>query len=474
MYNKNTKIVCTLGPSSDSVKEIVALIQAGMNVARLNFSHGTYEHHTKIIQNIKKAEKVTGKIVGILQDLQGPKIRLGELPKEGITLKNEEELEMTIKKIIGERKEDKLIIPINYKNLLKDVKKNDIILLNDGLVEIRVVKKKKTSVICKVKFGGLIKTKCGVHLPTSNVSSETITKKDKADLEFGLKHNLDFVAMSFVKNKKDIDQLRDMIEKSGKEVQIIAKIERHEAVKNLTEIIKASDGVMVARGDLGTDIPAEQVPIVQKRIIKLANRYGKPVITATQVLQSMVKESRATRAEISDAANAVFDHTDAIMLSNESAVGKYAVKATTTLTKVASTVEKELQKHEELLEHLNSNTYLSNVNATCLNACELASDTKANLLVIYTGHGYTARQIAKHRLYIPMIVITPHEKTARQLTLVWGVNKVFVKKFERKDRLKPEAMIKFLKQNKVVKPNDEVVLVCNASKKESTISTVKV
>ena len=285
--------------------------------------------------------------------------------------------------------------------------------------------------------------------------------------------DVDFVALSFVKNRKDIEQLRKMITKAGRTARIVAKIERHEAIANLRDIIKATDAVMVARGDLGTDIPAEQVPIIQKSIIAIANRYGKPVITATHVLQSMVKESKATRAEISDAANAIFDHTDAIMLSNETAVGKYPVKATTTLTKVASAVEKELQKHEEVLDYVLHRGKISQRNATCQNACEMAHDLNADYMAIYTEDGYTARHIAKHRLFIPIICITPDKKVARQLSLVWGINTIFIKRCNKNNAKKIDEIVKLLKKEKITKKGSKIVIVCNASKKESLISTIK-
>lgn len=472
MYSKNTKIVATLGPASDTLKDIVSLIQAGMDVARLNFSHGTYEHHAKLINTIKKAEKKTGRTIAIMQDLQGPKIRLGELPKEGIKLRKGEEVFITISKVVGSKSADEIIVPIQYKKIVKDLKKNETILINDGLIELKATKITKNGVYCKVMIEGTIKTRNGVHLPNSSISAKTITPKDKKDLEFGLKHDVDFVALSFVKNKKDIEDLRKMIKKAKKKTRIIAKIERHEAIKYLKEIIRSADGVMVARGDLGTDIPAEQVPIVQKRMMRLANKFGKPIITATQVLSSMVKKSRATRAEISDAANAVFDHTDAIMLSNETAVGKYPVKAVTTLSKVARAVEKEMQKHEELIEqHVPKR--ISALNATCLNACELAVDSKATHIAIYTNHGFTARHIAKHRLYIPMIVITPDKKAARQLNLVWGIDDIIIKKIDGKGD-KSQKVFQLLKKNKIVKKGDKVVAVCHASQQESTISTYKI
>ncbi len=446
-----------------------------MNVARLNFSHGTHNHHTKIIKNIHKAEKITGKRIGILQDLQGPKIRIGEMPKEGIKLKENKEFILTTRKIQGTEEGKTITIPITYKNLVKDVRKNDIILIDDGIIEVRILKVSKTQLLCKVKTGGLVTTGRGINLPTSSISKPTITTKDKKDLAFGLKQNVDFIALSFVKSDKDIKALRKMIQRKKKDTAIIAKVERHEAVKNLKKIIRAADGVMVARGDLGADIKAEQVPIVQKRMIALANKYGKPVITATQVLYTMVKKSRPTRAEISDAANAVFDHTDAIMLSNESAVGKYPFRATSTLTKVATAVEKEMQKYEELRYDIpQGKTYLSSLNATCLSACELASDTKANFLIVYTTDGYTARQVAKNRHFTEVIAVTNSEKTARELTLVWGLNNICVQRITPRSRDKASKIIQFLKKKKIIKRGQKVVLVCNASKQEKLITSLKI
>lgn len=471
MPQKNTKIVCTLGPSSDSVKEIVNLINAGMDVARLNFSHGTYEHHSLLINNIHKAEKITGKRIGILQDLQGPKIRIGEMPEEGIKLEQNEELDLSIKNIIGEKKKKKIVIPVKYKNLIKDVKKGHAILVDDGLIEIKVLSIKKTFLHCKVINGGVVKKNKGINFPNSTITQKTITDKDLHDLEFGLNHQVDFVALSFVKSKEDIINLRKLIQAKKSDTSIIAKIERHEAVGNMREIIKAADGVMVARGDLGADIPPEKVPIVQKEIIAQANKYGKPVITATQVLYSMVKNPRATRAEISDAANAVYDHTDAIMLSNETAVGKFAEKATETLKNVALNVEREMKKHQELLENLSSHIHNTNIDATCLNACELAKDCNADLLVIYTETPEIAQNIAKHRLYLPIIILSNSEKVAQKLTLVWGINQVYVIDLPKTTSQKTEKIIDFLKKHKIIEKGQKVVIVCNIDKKEKLITS---
>lgn len=474
MYTKNTKIVCTLGPSSDSVSEITDLIHAGMNVARLNFSHGSYEHHTKIITNLRKAEKITGRRIAILQDLQGPKIRLGILPEEGIQVKKGETITLTIKKIVGKKTKKEILIPIQYKDIVKDAKAKDILLISDGIIEIKITKITKENLFCKVTAGGLLKSNQGVNSSTASISAQPITEKDKKDLAFGLKNNVDYIALSFVRSPKDIQELRKLIFKHKKTTKIVAKIERHEAVANLDKIIEIADALMVARGDLGIDIPAAQVPIVQKRMIALANRHAKPVITATQVLQSMVENPMATRAEISDAANAVFDSTDAIMLSNESAVGKYAIRATSTLSKVAMTVEKEMGKHPEDLEHLYARRNSGTINATCFNACELAKDTKANFIVVYTESGYTARHVAKYRPSVPIITITSSETIARELCLTWGLNKIIVHKLRAKEGGKTEEIVKLLKKNQLVKKGQKIVIVGSASKQEKMISTYKI
>lgn len=472
MYAKNTKVVCTLGPASNSVTEITKLVQAGMNVARLNFSHGDYKSHEELIRNIHIVEKNTGHRIGILQDLQGPKIRLGNLPIEGVQLKKGDTFILTGKKNDFKKSAKILHLPIQFKPFTKGLKKNDTILFNDGLIENQVVQMiDKENVKCLIKCGGLVRSHAGVHLPGITQNIETITEKDKKDLAFGLKNNVDYVALSFVKSAKDIENLRKLIKKHKKNTKIIAKIELKLAVDNLEEIVKTVDGVMVARGDLGIDIPAEQVPIVQKRIIALSNKYAKPVITATEVLLSMVTNPRATRAEISDAANAVYDRTDAIMLSNESAVGKFPSQATATLSRVAGTVEKELRKYSEL----ENNFFIHSrevANAHCSNACDLAEETKADYLVIYTSDGFTARELARHRPHTPIITICEQEKTARELTLVWGLNNIFAQTLKKENKI--EQITQILKKNKITKRGDKIVILANASKKEKIISNITI
>ncbi len=472
MHIKNTKVVCTLGPASNSVTEITKLVQAGMNVARLNFSHGDYKSHLELINNIHTVEKNTGKRIGILQDLQGPKIRLGDLPAEGVQLKKGDTFILTSAKNKSKKNAPSSHLPIQFKPFTKGLKKNDMILFNDGLIENQVLQViDKENVKCLVKCGGLVRGHAGVHLPGITQNIETITEKDKKDLVFGLKNNVDYVALSFVKDANDIKNLRKLITKQKKSTKIIAKIELKLAVDNLEEIIKTVDGVMVARGDLGIDIPAEQVPIIQKRIIALSNKYAKPVITATEVLLSMVNNPRATRAEISDAANAVYDRTDAIMLSNESAIGRFPAQAAATLSRVASTVEKELRKYSEL----ENNFFIHSrevVNPHCANACDLAEETKADYLVIYTSDGYTARELARHRPHTPIITICEKEETARELTLVWGLNNIFAHTLTKENKI--EQIVQILKKNKIVKPKNKIVILANASKKEKIISNITI
>jgi pyruvate kinase len=480
-----TKIVATLGPSSESYTTIEEMVQAGMDTARLNFSHGSYKNFKDLIDNVRKAAKKHKKIVGILQDLQGPKIRLGILPKEGIKIKRGEKIILSTAvstyKVSG--KPGKLqkelatpVIPVQYKALHKDVKKNNKIFIDDGLIQAQIMKISGKNITCLIKTSGTLYSNKGINVPDATISAKTLTAKDIKDLKFGLTQGVDYVALSFVKSAKDIKDLRNLIKKltnkSTNSPKIIAKIERHEAIDNLEEIIQETDGVMVARGDLGIEIPPEKVPIIQKAIIKLANRYAKPVITATQVLSSMVENPRPTRAEISDAANAVFDNTDAIMLSNETAIGAYPVKAVQTLAKVISAVENDQKKHEEILQTKIQNNTLPQLNATCLSACELALNSNADKVIIYSKDGYTVRQVIKHRVFIPTLIVTPNPQLIQELSLCWGINQSLYKKFTQQE-LKgsfTSTITRFLKSTKTVNSGEKIVIVYNAKNKGSVAS----
>ncbi|MFA7277956.1 MAG: pyruvate kinase [Candidatus Gracilibacteria bacterium] len=472
MLQKKTKIVCTLGPASDNPKTLEKMIRAGMNVARLNFSHGEYKNFEKTIKMIRDLSKKLDTPIAILQDLQGPKIRIGEMPKEGVAIKKNETVILSTGHDSYTTQKTTSIFPVQFKDLHKDVGPKDTILIDDGLIELTVEKITGTSIFCRVEADGTIKSHKGINVPTASLSADPLTPKDLKDLEFGIKHDVDYIALSFVRHPSDIIRLKKILASKKSKAKVMAKIERHEAVKNLEEIVKVSDALMVARGDLGVEIPAEQVPIVQKRMILLCNTYGKPVITATQMLNSMVENARATRAEISDAANAIFDHSDALMLSNETAVGKYPVEAVETLAKVARATEENLQKYEHLLPFKIRKFDIPVSNATCLNGTKLALDINADCIVAVSMSGYTAQHIAKHRIYKPIITFTTSEKVRNQLALVWGLNNIFVQKIDFKNAAKEIG--KFLKKEGVVKKGEEIVIVINASKDENLISTTVV
>lgn len=458
-----TKIICTIGPASQSPDVLNRMIAAGMDCVRLNFSHGTYAQFAGIIESVHKLSRKNGRQIAVIQDLQGPKIRVGNLNQE-IKIKKGQKITLAIHA-------EKNTIPVQYKDLPKDVKKGDMLLIDDGLIEISVtgVDSAKTKIYCVAKNDGIIKSHKGINVPTASISAPALTEKDKRDIDFGVKHGVDYIALSFVKSGKDILELKKILKRKKSHAKIIAKIERHEAITNLEQIIKAADAVMVARGDLGIEIPAEQVPLQQKKIIHLCNIYGKPVIVATQMLDSMIENPRATRAEISDAATAIFDHADAFMLSNETAVGKYPIEAARTLAKVASAVEHNLNHHPHLL-NLKRSEDMPITNATCLNATKLAQDIHAKFIVAVTASGFTVREIAKYRPFIPIIVFTPSENVAREMSLVWGVKKSFVQFINLTHPL-PQIK-KTLLSAKLVKNGDEIV-VCNAGfgKKEKLITT---
>ena len=439
-----------------------------MDVCRLNFSHGTIEEHGKLIHLVREASKKSGKTIAILQDLQGPKIRVGALPSPIAVVKNEKIILTMVDKLRALKKGLKQI-PVQYKKLATDVSRGDRILIDDGGIELKVIATTKTTITCRVINSGTIKSKKGINVPTASISAPPLTKKDLRDLAVGIKHDVDFVALSFVREANDIHKLRALLKKRGSKAHIIAKIERHEAIKNLEAIIEASDAVMVARGDLGIEVKPETVPVLQKKIIRLANMLGKPVIVATQMLQSMIEQPRATRAEISDAATAIFDHADAFMLSNETCVGKYPVSAVSTLRAVASSVESALEHENKVLYFKEPPHAVTDI--TCANACAIAHDMKAKYIVAVTKTGYTAREIAKHRSIIPIIAFTPHEKVKQHLALVWGVIKTFSCKKN------PATMVAFVKKTlmkeKLVRRGDKIVLCTAGQNAEQLTTTVR-
>lgn len=466
MFNR-TKIICTIGPASEEPAVLLKMLTAGMDCVRLNFSHGTYEQFASVIKTVRQVSAKNKQEVAVIQDLQGPKIRIGTLPKDGVQVHKGQIICFSIKY-------EKNTIPVQYKKLPRDVKKGDIILIADGLIELIVqsIDSLKTKIHCLVQVGGLIESNKGINVPTASISAPALTEKDKKDVVFGVQQGVDYVALSFVKSAHDITKLRSLLRSLGSRAGIIAKIERHEAVSNIESIVKAADAVMVARGDLGVEVAAEQVPLIQKRIIDICNMHGKPVIVATQMLASMVDNPRPTRAEISDAANAILDHADALMLSNETAVGQYPIEATGILSKVAAAVEADLQKNPLLLK-LRKPEEMPLTNATCLNATKLSQDINAQYIVAVTRSGYTACEIAKYRPFIPIVVFSPDASVARKMTLVYGVKRTFVQWIELDNPLK-QIRATLIAENMVTE-GDEIV-VCNAGfgKKEKLITTTMI
>ncbi|MGQ4650061.1 pyruvate kinase [Lyngbya aestuarii] len=415
---RRTKIVATIGPATSSPDVLKALIKAGATTLRLNFSHGTQEDHQRSIRLIRQTAFELDQPVGILQDLQGPKIRLGRFENDSIVLKTGDHFTLTSEQIPGNQE----ISSVTYKPLADEVPAGATILLDDGKVEMQVeeVDRVKGNLHCRVVVGGPLSNNKGVNFPGVYLSIRALTDKDRRDLMFGLDQGVDWVALSFVRNPQDILEIQELITSAGKQVPIIAKIEKHEAIEQMEAILSLCNGVMVARGDLGVELPAEDVPILQKRLIATANRLGIPVITATQMLDSMVGSPRPTRAEISDVANAILDGTDAVMLSNETAVGKYPVEAVETMARIAVRIE------QESIVRNAKDTRCSIPNAISQAVGQISDQLQAQAIMTLTKTGATARNVSKFRPHTPILAVTPHVYVARQLQLVWGVRPLLV------------------------------------------------
>ncbi|OLP16418.1 pyruvate kinase [Leptolyngbya sp. 'hensonii'] len=414
-----TKIVATIGPATSTPDVLRALIGAGATTLRLNFSHGTHDDHQRSIRLIRQISFELNQPVGILQDLQGPKIRLGKFIDGPITLKKGDPFILTSRDVTCNQE----ISTVTYEPLADEVPSESRILLDDGRVEmvVETVDRPQRDLHCRVTVGGVLSNSKGVNFPGVYLSIKALTDKDRRDLMFGLDQGVDWVALSFVRNPQDILEIKELISSAGKQVPVIAKIEKHEAIEQMEAILCICDGVMVARGDLGVELPAEDVPVLQKRLIATANRLGIPVITATQMLDSMVSNPRPTRAEISDVANAILDGTDAVMLSNETAVGKYPVEAVETMSRIATRIEQE--KH---VRNLEEDTGRSITNAISQAVGHIAGQLGAAAIMTLTKTGATARNVSKFRPQIPILAVTPHVDVARQLQLVWGVKPLLV------------------------------------------------
>jgi len=423
-----TKIVCTLGPSSDDEVTVHAFVEAGMAVARINFSHGSHDDHARRIGLVRRAAADTGRVVAVLADLQGPKLRVGALPPEGVMLVEGQTV------TLSSQEADSTAIPLPHPEVIRDVQPGDRILLDDGLLELKVIDHDATSLRAQVVTGGVLLSRKGLSLPHTSLKLPSVTAKDQADAAFALEQEVDYFALSFVRCADDVCNLRDWLTARGADTPIIAKIEKPEALVCIEEILAASDGLMVARGDLGVEAPAEEVPIAQKQIIRACNAAGKPAITATQMLDSMIRNPRPTRAEASDVANAIFDGSDAIMLSGETAMGRYPLAAVQTMARIAAVAEQNIP-YGEWLQRTMQAASRGVTDAISQVVCELAAELGAAAIITSTMSGSTAQQIARHRPVTPIIAPTPSPRTCRQMALVWGVEPLLVDQFDDTDTM---------------------------------------
>lgn len=444
---RKTKIVCTIGPASAKEEIIEAMMENGMNVARLNFSHGEHGDHAEKITMIRNLSVKLKKHVAILQDLAGPKIRVGYIPEPGVLLEAGQNFILTARDMTGSRE----MVSISYPELPKDVQTGDRLLLADGLMELVVVKTNASEITCKVITGGILTSHKGINLPTGTIKAPALTAKDREDLLFGLEHDVDYIALSFVKTADDIRAVKDIVRQKGKDTPVIAKIEKHEALENLDDIVDISDGIMVARGDLGVEIPLEEVPLIQKSIIRKANASDKPVITATQMLRSMVSSPRPTRAEAADVVNAILDGTDAVMLSEETASGDYPVEAVKIMHRLAMNAEAGFP-YETFLNVIPAKDIAESVAHA---ACILADHLDAKAIVTYTTTGLTAMRISRFRPRHPIVSLSPDVKTVRRLALFWGCKPYLLDAPLSTDDMIEGAVIK----TGEVSPGDLVVIV---------------
>lgn len=454
---RRTKIVATIGPASEDESRMRALIQAGVNVARMNFSHGSHAEHAERIQRLRHASERLGMPVTIMMDLQGPKIRTGVLKNESMELVAGEQLTLTVEQIEGENQR----VSVDFEDMPKVVSPGSRILLADGNMELRVLSVTPTEVITEITLGGTLTAHKGVNLPGTTLDIPGFTEKDEDDLAFGVKQGVDAIAMSFVRSPKDLARVRQAIVKYAPDrvdTPIIAKLERPEALENLEAIIDASDGVMVARGDLGVEMSPEEVPIAQKRIIKTANQYAKLVITATQMLESMINNPRPTRAEASDVANAIFDGTDAVMLSGETAVGKYPIKVVEMMNLIICQAEKNLQNWGHWLGEAPINAHDDAVYVTRA-AKELAHDRNVAAIAVFTMSGRTALLMAKERPGKPILAFTPKESTFNRLSMYWGVLPYLIPEADTVENMLTHVEAAMVTETRI-KPGQQVVLIC--------------
>ncbi len=450
------KIVCTIGPASNSEKVLRAMIKEGMNVSRLNFSHGSHEDHEMMFKRVRRISVALDRPVCVLQDLQGIKIRVTDVVNGAVKLKAGQTLRIRQGEAISSDRE----IFISYPALLRDVKKGQRILIDDGIIVLNVIKKGRDYLEVRVKEGGILRSRKGVNLPESRISLKPFTNKDRTDLEFGLSIGVDYVAMSFVMRAREVAEIKEWMKQRGYDVPLIAKIERPEALNEIDRIIALSDGIMVARGDLGVEVPTEEVPVLQKELVRKANEAGKVVIIATQMLESMREHTRPTRAEATDVANAVFDGADALMLSAETSTGIYPVQTVRMMKKIISTAEKSLLKtgvgSRLNIQKVKPESRISYAVADA--ALRAASDLKARCIVAFTRSGYTALLASKCKPGVPVVAFTPDERVMRKMAIYWGVRPFLLEHLESTDEM-VKRVDSALIENAIARKGDIVVII---------------
>lgn len=449
---RKTKIICTIGPASESEERLKELMLAGMNVARFNFSHGTHEEQKVKFDRVMKVRKEVGLPVATMLDTKGPEIRLRDFEGGKVELTAGQTFVLTTEEIMGTAEK----AAISYKNLKNDISVGTTILIDDGLIEMQVEEINGEEIVCRVINGGFVSNHKGVNVPGAVLSMPYISEVDRSDILFGIEMGFDFLAASFARTKEDILEVRKILEEHGSRMKIIAKIENMQGIENLEDILNVSDGIMVARGDMGVEIPLEEVPVLQKKMIKLANAQGKHVITATQMLESMIKNPRPTRAEATDIANAIYDGTTAIMLSGESAAGLYPVEAVKTMARIAECTEKDID-YRGRMERLSSSDKRNITTAIAYATCSTAMDLDAAAIITVTLSGFTAESISRFKPVCPIISCTMAEGVSRQLNLLWGVNPLVIEREETTEDLFAAAVAEAKKAG-YVKDGDIVVI----------------
>ena len=460
--SRKTKILATLGPQTSDVESIKQLIKSGVNAVRLNMSHGTYDFYSTIFENIHSVRTELNTPLAILADLQGPKIRIGELSKPEIEIFSGNKIEITTDEISGTDK----IISTSYKNLPEDAEVGNLILINDGLIRLNIIEKKKNSVLCEIENGGILSPRKGMNLPGMKLSTPALTEKDFEDLKFLLDKPIDYFALSFVRQADDISKLKNWLEKKGKEIPIIAKIEKREAIDEFDSILNIADGIMIARGDLGVELSPAKVPVIQKEIIKKCNETGRLVITATQMLESMINSRIPTRAEAADVANAVWDGTDVVMLSGETSVGKHPIETVKMMHEIIINAEEHFIQNENIKFQV-PEVFEENLFDSVLNGITSVSEQiKADAIVVFTYKGRAARGLAKFRPSSKIIAISDSFETMNKLCLRWGVNSLFIDKIDKQNAAIKEAKELILNAG-LVKKGNLVIFLSRAPVSES-------